>query len=251
MHEMTRTSTELVADTPGRLRLRQRRAAIYEPRALALELFGHLDKMERESDKPPACDRYRRRTGLVCAPEFRRAKGNGRVEDAITEWLATRLPNASSQVRDFAAGQRPDILLGYERDPTGVDIAVAVEAKPVWQTWITTGERVYSKVTTDEVGRSTGPYLRKNVRQLVADRDKLLRAYTDRRDRHLLLALVFQRAGEVDRQVIEAIGGSWDHALHHVPDLCNPPGDSIGTTAIVFWPNIPIISPCRPGGASE
>ncbi len=222
---------------PARARLRAKRAPYYEPTELAEAMFDRLEQMEGESNRRPEYNRYRSRTGLSCTPEFRGVTERGRVEDSITEWLADSFPNAESQVTDIVhTGERPDIVLSYERDRHSEDVFVIIEAKPLWHRWITTGERAYTNVCTDAYGRSTGPYLSKNIRQIVWDRDKLLRAYRDRRDRHLLLGLIFQRPGEIDDRVIDAIGPNWAHASRHIVDLCNPPGDNIGLTAMIFWP---------------
>jgi hypothetical protein len=160
---------------------------------------------------------------------------NGRIEDAITMWLAESFPNAESQVNDIYS-TRPDIVFAYEQDELGDDPFVFLEAKPIWQRWITTGERAYAGAVVDHLGRGTGSYCSNNVRQLISDRNKLLRVYTDPRDRHLLLALVFQRPGEVDARVIASIGSGWDHVSRYIADLCNPAGDNIGMTAMLFWP---------------
>lgn len=224
-------------DLPARARLRAKHAPYYEPSELAEAMFDRLEQMEIESNQRPEYNKYRSRTGLICTPEFRGVADRGRVEDSITEWLAEFFPNAESQVADIVqTGERPDIVLSYERDRHAEDVFVIVEAKPLWHRWITTGERVYTDVCTDAYGRSTGPYLNNNVRQIVSDRNKLLRAYRDQRDRHLLLGLTFQRPGEVDDRVVDAIGPNWLHASRHIVDLCNPPGDNIGLTAMIFWP---------------
>lgn len=224
-------------DLPARARLRAKRAPCYEPSDLAQAMFDRLEQMERESNRRPECDKYRSRTGLICAPEFRGATEHGRVEDCITEWLAEFFPNAESQVDDIVqTGERPDIVLSYERDRHAEDVFVIVEAKPLWHRWITTGERAYTNVCTDDYGRSTGPYLSNNIRQIVSGREKLLTVYRDQRDRHLLLGLIFQRPGEVDDRVVDAIGPNWAYASRHIVDLCNPPGDNIGLTAMIFWP---------------
>ena len=107
----------------------------------------------------------------------------------------------------------------------------------MWQRWITTGEIEYEGVTTDKFGRSTGNYAGKNIRQVVGDRDKLFEHFIEPNDRHLILALVFQRPGELDDQLVEAVGPGWSHRKRHVLDLCNPPGDNIGMTGMVFWPD--------------
>jgi hypothetical protein len=52
----------------------------------------------------------------------------------------------------------------------------------------------------------------------------------------MLFAIVFQRPGEVDARVIRAVGAGWEHQTRHVTDLCNPAGDNIGMTAMLFWP---------------
>lgn len=224
------------AHEDARTRLSRRAACSYAPREFAEQVVRFLELMEAASDKRPRHDRYRLRTGLTCAPEFRGTKGTGRVEDAITGWLAEYFANAESQVRDLVPGQRPDMVLAYKQDQRGRDVTVVVEAKPVWQRWITTGERIYADVRTDASGRSTGPYLRKNLGQLVCDRDKLLREYSDPRDRRVLLALVFQREDEVDQQVLDAVGPGWEHHRAHIRDLCSSPEENIGMTAVVFWP---------------
>lgn len=190
--------------------------------------------MEQEADRIPACNVYRNRMGLTCAAEFR-GMATGRTEDAITTWLATAFPHAESQVKDLYS-TRPDIVFAYEQDQWGGDLLVFLEAKPLWQRWITTGERSYAGATIDHFGRGTGNYFKNNLRQLLLDRNKLLHQYSSERDRHLLLALVFQRPGEVDEQVVQAVGYGWEHRSRHITDLCNPAGENIGLTAMLFWP---------------
>lgn len=199
-------------------------------------MLYRLAEMEQESNAPPGCSTFRWRTGLTCAAEFRGMR-NGRTEDAITTWLAEAFSNAESQVTDIGS-KRPDIVLAYERDEWGDDVFVFVEAKPIWQRWITTGEQIYAGVETDSTGRCTGNYCNRCIRQLADDRGKLLAEYTDSRDRLMLLALVFQRPGEVDAGVVHAVGPGWNHQSRHIADLCNPEGDDIGMTAMVFWPDV-------------
>jgi len=172
----------------------------------------------------------------MCTPEFRGHPHN-QVEDAITGWLGEFYPNAEGQVTDLVDGARPDIVFSYRHDSHGDDLLVILEAKPVWQRWIAIGDREYSGTTTDESGRSTGNYAAKNITQVVRDRNKLTTTYTDPRDRRLLLALVFQRPDELDHRLISAVGDGWTVRKRHVVDRCNPPGDNIGMTGMVFWPN--------------
>jgi hypothetical protein len=219
-----------------RRRLQADPDSYYEPHRLAAAMLAMLEQMEAASDARPACDRYRRRTGLVCAPEFRGCSDHGDVENAITGWLADLLPNAHAQVPDLAPGVRPDIVFSYARDRRGEDVLVILEAKPVWKRWITSGEQEYRDTEVDEYGRCTGGYAMKNIGQVVQDRDKLLRTYTDPRDRLMLLALVFQRPGELDDKIVDAVGPGWEHHKRHIIDQCNPPGDDIGVTGMVFWP---------------
>lgn len=193
--------------------------------------------MEALSSAEPKRSRFRRSTGLTCAAEFR-GRPKSRTEDAITAWLAELHPNAESQVRDLVPGAWPDICFAFAQDRRGTDALVVLEAKPVWQRWITSGARSYAGATSDEFGRSTGNYAAKNVAQVVSDRDKLLRTYSDPRDRHLLLALVFQRPRELDQRLVAAVGAGWSVRTRHVVDRCNPMGDNIGMTGMVFWPNL-------------
>jgi hypothetical protein len=172
----------------------------------------------------------------MCSTEFRGHPHN-QVEVAITKWLGEFYPNAKAQVKDLVDGAIPDIVFSYRHDQHGVDLLVVLEAKPVWQRWIAIGDREYSGTETDECGRTTGNYAGNNIRQVVQDRDKLLSTYTDPRDRLLLLALVFQRPGELDEQLIRAVGDGWEVRPRHVVDRCSPPGDNIGMTGMVFWPN--------------
>jgi hypothetical protein len=65
----------------------------------------------------------------------------------------------------------------------------------------------------------------------------LFSKYTDSRDRHLLLALVFQRPGEIDARLVQEVGAGWKHQSRHIVDLCNPDIDNIGMTAMLFWPD--------------
>lgn len=222
-------------DSTARLRLGLKATAKYNPRALAKSILANLERMESLSNAQPACARFRKSTGLTCAAEFRGRGSNGAVEDAITTWLAEFYPNAESQVPDLVGGVKPDICFGFKGEADGQRIVAVLEAKPVWQRWITTGEREYAGAVTDKFGRGTGNYANKNIQQLVMDRDKLLRAYVDPRDRHLLLALVFQRPGELDRRLVEAVGPGWKVLTHHVLDRCNQPDDTIGMTGMVFW----------------
>ncbi len=224
-------------ESTARTRLREYAAAFYEPEVLADSILALLEHMECVSNSRPECDKYRRRTGLLCTPEFRGQAARGRVEDEITGWLAEFYSNASAQVTDLVAGARPDIVYSFERDAFGEDILVVLEAKPVWQRWITTGEKDYAGVATDEYGRTTGNYASNNIRQVVSDRNKLLEMYTDSRDRLMLLALVFQRPGELDQQLIDAVGEGWSCRSRHILDRCNPLGQNIGVTGIVFWPS--------------
>ncbi|MEM6553815.1 MAG: hypothetical protein AAF750_16990 [Planctomycetota bacterium] len=216
-----------------RRRLGQHRAGVYHSAELAETILDALEEIERLSDKP--LEGYRHRTGLTCAAEYR-GEPSHRIEDAITGWIADLLPHADSQVRGMSAGVRPDIVFAYARDAGAEDVLVVLEAKPVWQRWITDGTKRYSGVMTDEYGRSTGNYAEKNIRQVVSDRDKLLRHYTHAGDRAMILALVFQRPGELDERLIDAVGPGWAVASRHVVDRCNPPGDDIGLTGMVFWP---------------
>lgn len=226
-----------MTDSPARQRLRSRAASSYDPAEHAEHLLDLLERMEVLSDARPAFQRYRATTGLTCAAEFRRLATKGQTEDAITGWLAELCPNAEAQVTDLVRGPRPDVCFGFARDARGADVVVVLEAKPIWQRWITTGGHAYSNVTTDGFGRSTGNYAARNIAQLVSDRDKLLRTYRDPRDRHLLLALVFQRRGELDERIVKAVGSGWDVRRRHVLDRCNPPGDDIGMTGMIFWPS--------------
>ncbi len=118
-----------------------------------------------------------------------------------------------------------------------------LEAKPVWQRWISGGIKQYAGETIDDVGRATGTYCNNGIRQVVGDRDKLLSYYTDPRDRHMLLALVFQRPEEVDSMLLSSMGPGWMMRKRHVVDRCNPPGDNIGLTGMVFWPVQSLASP--------
>ncbi len=192
-------------ELPGRRRPRSKRAQWYCPTDLATKILDRLEQMEVESDRVPRCAKYRQRTGLTCAAEFRGLRPS-QTEDAITVWLAESFMNSESQVTDIVSNARPDIVLAYEGDEHGEDVFVFVEGKPIWQRWITDGARSYAGVVTDCCGRSTGNYLANNVRQLIGDRDKLLGNYTDARDRPMLLALVFQRPAEVDARIIESVG---------------------------------------------
>jgi len=209
----------------------------YDPVELAESLLALLEFLECASNTKPGCDRYRSRTGLICAPEFRGYKKVGDVENAITDWLATFYPNASSQVTDYVPGSRPDIVFSFQDPGSDNGILVLLEAKPVWQRWFTTGEIEYAGVNTDEYGRSTGSYADNNILQVIGDREKLLCRYTHPNDRHMLLALVFQRPGELDSQIVDAVGPGLSHRKRHVLDRCNPPGDDIGVTGMVFWPD--------------
>jgi len=222
-------------DSPGRISLRSLRAGFYHPSELATAMLTRLEQMEQESDKVPQYNTFRHRTGLTCAAEFREMKTR-RNEDAITEWLSESFPNAKPQVADICA-KKPDIVFAYERDEWGSDVFVFLEAKPLWKRWITAGEKNHKGTVIDHLGRGTNKNWRNNVRQLIEARDKLLCEYTDPRDRHVLLALIFQRPGEIDALAIAEVGPEWEHASRHVVDLCNPENDNIGLTAIVFWPS--------------
>lgn len=202
----------------------------YRPSALAELIFDRLEEMEQIAATPPNCNKFRKRCGLICAPEFRGLSKRGDVENAITRWLATFFPNAQSQVLHHSA-RIPDIVFSFD------DARVYLEAKPVWQRWITTGETEYAGAIVDAFGRSTGNYAANNINQLLRDRDKLRSTYVNPEDRHLLLALVFQRPGELDQQLIHRVGADWSVRSRHIVDLCNPPDDNIGLTAMLFWPN--------------
>lgn len=210
----------------------------YVPKVLAERIFDELHRMETRADAHPKGSRFRTRCGLICAPEFFEGKVNGgTVENAITKQLAKAFPNARAQVRGFAqGGSIPDIVLACA-DDAGRPLDIVLEAKPVWQRWITTGVTHYSGVQTDSDGRSTGGYCSKNIQQVAGDGSKLISQYSASHHRHLLLALVFQRPGEVDESIVRAVGPGWDHAKRHIPDMCNPPGDDIGCTAMIFWPS--------------
>lgn len=227
-----------MAEQSPRNRLLSTATALYNPIELADSMLTHLEHMETESDATPQCDQYRKKTGLICAPEFRGYKKAGDVENAISEWLAEYYTNASSQARDLVRGAIPDIVFAFKSNDSNDGVLVFLEAKPVWITWITTGEKPYAGVSPDEYGRCTYSYDKGgNIQQVVSDRDKLLGTYTDPNDRHLLLALVFQRPDELDEQLITAVGPGWSCRKRHILDRCNPPGDNIGVTGMVFWPD--------------
>jgi|GEM_PF-2662739 len=210
----------------------------YNAAVLADSILSFLEQIEQESDTNPECQKYRSRTGLICAAEHRNPLGNRRdVEDAITRWLAEFFPNAVSQDTHAASNKRPDIVFTYDDDSRlNQKTTVYLEAKPVWKSWITSGEFEYGN-TPDTEGRCHATSHKVNIDQVVSDRDKLLNTYTDPNDRHLLLALVFQRPEELDEQLISAVGPGWTHHKRHILDRCNPPGDNIGVTGMVFWPD--------------
>lgn len=210
----------------------------YDPDGLAIQIFDALEYMECASNARPKCDRYRHRTGLLCAPEFR-GSHHSRVEVTITDWLAELFPNADRQDSTPVRGARPDVVFHY------ADADVILEAKPVWHCWITTGEQRYSGVVTDEFGRSVGNYAGNNIRQVVSDRDKLVEKYRGDRHRHMLLAIVFQRPYELNDRLREAVGSGWSVRTRHIVDQCNPPGDNIGVTAMLFWPEMAKVTSFR------
>lgn len=217
-----------------RERLLAKREGVYDPSVLAEKILDLLQYIETASDGPMTG--HRTRTGLYNVAKFRGHSKIGAVEDAITMWLSELIPNSESQVRGLAPNVRPDIVFSFERDAIDDDILVILEAKPVWQRWISSGEEVYLGETLDDCGRGTGTYAWKCIRQVRKDRGKLLSTYTHPRDRLMLLALVFQRPGEVDQRVIESVGSGWTVKSRHIVDLCNPAGDNIGVTGMVFWP---------------
>lgn len=222
-------------DSAARTRLRGKGKGFYRPGELADAILALLEFMECVSNDPLPEPSRRCRTGLTCVARFR-GKPRANVEDPITGWLAEFFPNAEAQVRDFSSSVIPDIIFAFDRDSRGDVVFVVLEAKCVWQRWITDGLRPYSGVSTDSLGRSTGNYCRKCISLVVEDRDKVLRSYTDQRDRIMLLVLVFQRPGEVDRRVVDAIGPGWSVRSRHIVDRCNPADDNIGVTAMIFWP---------------
>lgn len=202
----------------------------YVPVDLARQILDALERIEELSDAVPRCKTYRQRTGLTCAAEFRNKPPN-EVENAITEWVAELITNADAQVRKFTVGVIPDIVFRFDH------VDVVLEAKPVWYRWITTGERDYPSAITDTFGRSLETKASaKNIRQVVDDRDKLQTKYEGDRIRRMLFAIVFQRPGELDDRLTQAVGPDWKVCTRHILDSCNPEGDNIGVTGMVFWP---------------
>lgn len=204
-------------------RLRRIRGNYYRPEELADAILISLERMERESNRPmQGC---RSRSGVVNAAWFRNHASIGDVENAITRWLAELIPNGNAQVDGVVRGVRPDLVFSYERDEVGDDVLVVLEAKPVWHRWI------------EQTGEKKNKNLSKNLQQLEDDRDKLSFHYTASNFRLMLLALVFQGAGELDQRVVQRVGPGWQHRSRHVIDQCNCLGGSVGLTGIVFWPD--------------
>jgi len=220
-------------------RLRSKSDAYYEPEHLADAVLALLEYFECASNTPMPTSHFRSRTGLYAVPDHRNAISRGAVEDSITGWIAELCSNAEGQASDFAPTCRPDIVFGFDHDAHGSDVTVVLEAKLVWHRWIDDGMQHYAGVTIDEIGRATGNYATQNIGQVVDDRDKLLSRYTDFRDRHMLLCIVFQRPGELDDRIINAVGAGWSVRSRHIIDRCCPTGDDLGCTGMVFWPTNP------------
>ena len=142
-------------DSPARLRMSAKQASFYEPEHSADAILALLEFMECASNLPTPESKFRSRTGLYNAAQFRGTKGVGRTEDSITCWLSEFFPNAECQVTDHVRRARPDIMFAYERDAVGEDVLLVLEAKPVWQRWIAGGMKQYAGEIIDEVGRAT------------------------------------------------------------------------------------------------
>lgn len=224
---------QLTNDTHGPVGRLQ--SSFYDPEELADSIFDQLEFMEVASDRPVGG--HRPRAGIVNAPWFR-GRATNRVEVTITDWMAELMPNAKRQVHGLVRRTVPDIVFSFERDAMGEDLMVVLEAKPVWQRWISACiyPRLKGEYRDEETGETTGTYLANNLRQVRKDRDKLRSRFIGPSYRHILLALVFQRANEVNDRVIEAVGSGWSCRSRHVLDQCNRPGGIIGLTGIVFWP---------------
>lgn len=233
---MMPTSEEMV-----RSRILAKSADYYQPEDLADAFLALLEFMECVCDKRIPGGKFRKRAGIYNAAFVRNSERAWGTENAITLWLAEFFPNAESQVRGLAKREIPDIVLGYKEDSFANDVLVIVEAKPIWKRWISAGLRTYKGEVVDSVGRATGPWCERDCQLLLKDRDKVLKRYTHPHDRVMLLALVFQRPGELDTKLISLIGPGWSVRSRHVIDRSNPPGDNIGLTGMVFWPMRPAV----------
>jgi hypothetical protein len=214
-------------------KLLTKKSGFYRPEVLAEQLLDCLQLMEEKSNKPMLG--FRSRTGLLNVASFRERPIKN-TENAITEWMSELIPNSSTQVRNLISGVIPDIVFAFDRDAFEENVIVILEAKPVWHTWISSQKKVNKVETVDERGVTFHASWRRNILQLRRDRDKLLSVYQTPSHRLMLLALVFQRQGELDQMVIDSIGSHWTFRSRHIADQCDSSGEHIGLTGMLFWP---------------